>query len=98
MYDSNHVYICCMIHNTGENYLTLLKSALTRVIRMPAFHLRFYVRDTRYLAHASVSSLMQSMIKQKGQRCIYYFYRGHIREITTTQHCHACFFVWIKCN
>jgi hypothetical protein len=42
--------------------------------------------------------IKQSMIKQKGQRCIYYFYRGHIREITTTQHCHTCFFVWIKCN
>src|SRR5215813_8843421 len=25
---SNHVYICCMIHNTGENYLTLLKGVL----------------------------------------------------------------------
>jgi len=43
-------------------------------------------------------TVKQSMIKQKCQRSIYHFYRGHIREKATTQYYHACFFVWIKCN
>ena len=38
----------------------------------------------------------QSMIKQKGHRCIYHFCRRHIREITTAQYCQACLFSWIK--
>ena len=36
------------------------------------------------------------IIKQKGHRCIYHFYRWHIREITTAQYYQAYLFGWIK--